>query len=136
MYSIPGMTVQALMDFWTQTQGLKITAQFGDASAGGMLLAAFWPQPLYGLFGLGGAAAFTQARFRRSRQINRWLLRVAIGLLGVAFLAHALAPRWFPQWSLWLQVGPICGSWLLWIAMLGVIVWFSRRPSGGDDGAT
>lgn len=39
VYSIPGMTVQALMDFWTQTQGLKITAQFGDANAGGMLVA-------------------------------------------------------------------------------------------------
>ncbi len=91
-----------------------------------LLLATIWPQPLYGLFGLGRVARFTQARFRRSARVNRRVLRVAVGLLGVAFLAHALAPRWFPQWSLWLQVVPFCGAWLLLFVMWGVIVWFDR----------
>ena len=101
-----------------------------------VLLAAFWPHPLYGLFGLGGAGPFTQARFRRSRQVNRRLLRVAIGLLGLALLAHAFAPRWFPRWSLWLQVVPFCASWLLLITMVGVIWWFSRRPPGNGANTT
>lgn len=36
--SLPGMTVQELLDYWTQNQGLKITSQLGDANAGGMMV--------------------------------------------------------------------------------------------------
>ncbi len=38
IYSIPGMTVNELMDYWNQTQGVQITMQMGDANAGGLAL--------------------------------------------------------------------------------------------------
>ena len=91
-----------------------------------ILLAVFWPRPLYVALGLGDRPSFTQERFRRSRRVNRALARVATGLLGLAFLAHVVAPLWFPRWSLWLQVIPFCSAWLVLLAMLGVIAWFGR----------
>ena len=91
-----------------------------------ILLALFWPQPLYALTGIGDPERFTQARFQRSARLNRRLIRLAAALLGGAFLAHALADQLPAAWATWLQVGPFCLAWTLVLAMLGVTAWFAR----------